>query len=313
MSMHFPGNEKPNRVERDPHLLAWVFASIVAVLPIGAGGCVDFSEATPGTVRIEVVPGETTGGNVFTDQTLRATASVQTGHVYELAARLTVSVGSIGSGQIEGIVSGAPVATSVTFSVATSGDGALADQPGATFVALNDGQVIITFDFPSSEEDSSASDTLESIRRLVNGPVRGVYAVLLTDRGFDDNGTSPDDAVALSTDAAGERTGTLGPVDEADYFLLDLLAGATYQLSLEATGSVNLTLGSRDRFGQTNFGVPSSGGLTTAASASAGVPGSSQFTAPATEPVFLRLAATGTFSSEEDTIQYALSVIEIMP
>ena len=288
-------------------------ASLLAVLVTGTPGCVDFSQAAPGTVRIEVVPGEPAGGNLFTDQTLRATASLQAGHVYELVARLTVSVGSIGSGEIEGVVSGSPVAQSVTFSVATSGDGTLAGQPGTAFVAQNDGQVVMTFDFPAPDEGSSVGDTLESIRHLVNGPMRGVYALLMTDRGFDDNGISPEDAVALTTGATGERTGTVGPADEADYFLLEVIAEATYQLSLEATASVNLSLGSEDRFGQFNFGVPSTGGLTIAVSASAGVPSSSQFTAPATESVFLRLSASGTLSSDDDTIQYALSVVEIVP
>jgi len=311
--MHIHGNVKPHRVERDAHLLAPVSASLVAVLLIGVPGCVDFSQATPGTVRIEVVPGEMAGGSLFTDQTLSATASVEAGHAYELVARLTVSVGSIGSDVLEGVVSGTPLAQSVTFTVATSGDGALADQSGATFIAQADGQVIITFDFPPSNEGSTVSDTLQSLRNLINGPVRGVYALLLSDRGLDDNGTSPEDAVALTTDAAGERTGTLGPADEADYFLLEVLAGATYQLSLEATGSVNLSLGSEDRFGQINFGVPSGGGLTLAISASAGVPGSSQFTAPATESVFLRLSASGALLSDDDSIQYALSVVEDVP
>jgi len=310
--MPIHGNVKLHRLERNACLVARVSASFVVVLLIGASGCVDFSQATPGTVRLEVVLGEVAGGNLFTDQTLRATASVEAGHVYELVARLVVSVGSIGSGEIEGVVSGTPLAQSVTFTVATSGDGALEDQSGTTFIAKADGEVIITFDFPS-HEDSSVGDALQALRDLINGPVRGIYGLLLSDRGFDDNGTSPADAVTLTTDAAGERTGTLGPADEADYFLLDVIAGATYQLRLEATGSVNLSLGSEDRFGHINFGVPSAGGLTIAVGASAGVPGSAQFTAPATESVYLRLSASGTLSSDDDAIQYAISVVEMLP
>jgi len=276
-------------------------------------GCVDFSQAAPGTVSANVVVDETAVGNLFTDQTLRATATVQAGHVYRLAAKLTVEVGSIGSGGIEGTVTGAPLADAVAFTVATTGDGALADEPGTTFVAQSDGQVVMTFDFPTGDEGSAVSDTLISIRQLINGPIRGIYSLLLSDHGIDDNGTSTDDAVPLPTTAGGELTGTLGPGDEADYFLLDVVAGATYQFSLEATGSVNLTLGSEDRFGQINFGVASPGGLSLSAAASAGVADSGQFTAPATESVFLRLSPTVAPASDDNTIQYALSVVEVLP
>ena len=140
----------------------------------------------------------------------------------------------------------------------------------------------------------------------------GDYELLVTDLGLDDNGTSPEDAVTLAVGIEGELTGTLNPGEDGDYFILAVRAETDYQLNLESTHSVNVTSGSEDRFGQINFGTATAGGLLISANASAGTPGTAEFIAPATEEVLLRLAASGTASSSA-TIQYAISVIEVIP
>jgi len=89
-------------------------------------------------------------------------------------------------------------------------------------------------------------------------------------------------------------------------------ADTTYQLNLESTDIVNVILGSEDRFGQVNFGVPTAGGLVIDVSSSAGSPDTGEFTAEATEEVLLRLTASGSGSSNV-TIQYAISVVEVVP
>ena len=95
-------------------------------------------------------------------------------------------------------------------------------------------------------------------------------------------------------------------------------ADTTYQLNLEATGSVDVTSGVEDRFGQVNFGVATASGLLINGSASAGTPGTSEFTAPASESVLLRLSGSnagggGIGAYSATTIHYAISVAQVAP
>jgi len=228
-----------------------------------------------------------------------------------------VTAGSTEFDGVKGVVSGAPLAEPVEFFVESPG-GAGLDGSGLsnTFVPDLDGQVVIEFVSASTQTTESTSSALESIRRLIRGPTRATYELLVTDLGFDDNGAAPEDAVMLTVGIEGERTGTISPGDEADYFVLQVEVDTTYQLKLDSTDSVSVTSGSEDRFGQVNFGVATAGGLAIDVSSSAGIPGISELTAPATEEVLLRLTGGSTgdsVSPSAPTIQYAISVVEVVP
>jgi hypothetical protein len=257
-----------------------------------------------------VVSGEIASGYLFSGQELRATTTVEAGHVYEVGAQLIVTTaGSIGTDEIVGAVSGDPIADSGEIVVlVTSSNGSEPPQPSAAFIAYGSGEVVVEFAYTFADAPES---TLDSIRAFIQGPARATYQLLITDLGFDDNGTSPDDAVALPVGLDGELTGTITPADEADFFLVELQADTTYLLTIESTDNVNVTSGAEDRFGQVNFGVPTAAGLVIEVSSSAGVPGTGEFAAPATEEVLMRLSAVG--SAASSTIQYAISVVEILP
>ncbi len=292
--------------------------SLLVVVLLGPPGCVQPAGSTVGTVQIEVVPGETAAGDLFSGQELRATMSVEAGHVYHITASLTaVTAGSTEFDGVEGVVSGAPLAEPVEFFVESPG-GAGLDGSGLsnTFVPDLDGQVVIEFVLASTQTTESTGSALESIRRLIRGSTRASYELLVTDLGFDDNGTVPEDAVTLAVGIEGERTGSISPGDEADYFMFQVQADTTYQLTLESTDSVHVTSGAEDRFGQVNFGVATAGGLAIDVSSSAGRPGTSEFTAPAAEEVLLRLTGGSTgdsVSPSAPTIQYAIGVVEVVP
>ena len=310
MNMHCRGNLKWNCVASGPPYRALLLGSLAVALLAGSYGCVDPPGSAVGTVEIEVTPGEPASGDLFSGQSFRAIASVEAGHAYEFGAALTVTAGATDPGAIEGVVSGAPLAVPVEFTVEPLVDEFPGSQPLNTLIAQIDGEVAIEFFFPYSSESEAVSDVLEGLRRLISGPARATYVLLVIDLGFDDNGTSPQDAVALAAGPEGEQNGTLTAGDEADYFALSVQAETFYQLNLESTDSVNLTSGSEDRFGQANFGVPTPGGLTITVNATGGVPGISQFTAPATEEVLLRVAA-GADATTGTTIRYAVSVVEV--
>jgi len=311
MSLNRRENLKQNRVASVASHYALLSGPLAAVVLVGLSGCIYPPGSEAGTVAIELTPGETASGDLFSGQSLRAITFVEAGHAYEFGAALTVATGAIDPGAIEGVVSGAPLAAPVEFTVGSSVDEFPGSQPLDTFIAQADGEVAIEFLFPYSGESEAVSDVLEGIRRLIIGTTRATYALLVIDLGFDDNATSPQDAVALAVGPDGEQTGTLTEGDEADYFALSVQADTSYQLNLESTDSVNLTSGFEDRFGQANFGVPTPGGLTITVDATGGVPGISQFTAPATEEVLLRVAAAAD-SSAGVTIQYAISAIEVI-
>jgi hypothetical protein len=296
-----------------------LLATLLAVVSLGVPGCVQAAGSAAGTVQIEVVPGETAAGNLFGGQELRGTMLVEAGHIYHITASLTeVTAGSNGFDEVEGVVSGAPLAAPVEFFVESPVGGGI-DGSGLsnTFVPISDGQVVIELVLASPQTTESPGSALETIRRLIRGRTRVTYELLVTDLGVDDNGSAPEDAVTLAVGIEGERTGTITPGDEADFFVLQVEANTTYQLKLESTDSVAVTSGAEDRFGQVNFGVATAGGLSIDVSSSAGVPGISEFTAPATEEVLLRLTASGStvspVSSSAPTIQYAIGVVEVVP
>ena len=253
-------------------------------------------------------------GSLFGGQRLRAALFAEAGHVYNVAAGLSAAtVGSTGLAEIEGVVSGDPLAEPVEFSLESSwGSSGQGSQPPGAFIPQADGDVVIEFAYVTAEEAEATGGALEPIRALIRGPMRADYELLVIDLGVDDHGTSPQDAVALAVGIEGELTGTINPGEDADYFILPVEADTTYQLNLESTHSINVTSGAFDRFGQINFGVASAGGLMISGSASAGVPGTTEFTAPATEDVLLRLTGS-TGDASTAPIQYAISVTELVP
>ena len=293
-------------------------AALLAAVWAGVPGCVQPAGSAPGTVQIEVIPGETASGNLFSGQELRGVMFVEAGHIYHITATVTeVTSGSHGIDEVKGVVSGAALAVPVEF-VVESPFGGTSDGSGLSnvFVPISDDQVAIELILAWAWTTES-SRALESIRRLISGPTRVTYELLVTDLGFDDNGSAPEDAVALAVGIEGELTGTISPGDEADFFVLQVEADTTYQLTLESTDSVAVTSGAEDRFGQVNFGVATAGGLSIDVSSSAGVPGISEFTAPTTEGVLLRLTASvsavSPVSPSVPTVQYAITVVEVVP
>ena len=285
---------------------------LVVVALLSPLGCVQQPDSTTGTIEIDLAPGETAGGYMFAGQGLRATALVEAGHLYNIS--VVLSDVSAGLGETVGVVSGVPLAEPVEFSLQSSSGGSVeSPEPHSVLVPHVDGDVAVEFVFVPADVAEPADPVLEALRDLVSGGTRASYEILLTDLGFDDNGTSPEDAVALAVGMEGELTGTINPGEDADYFVLQVQIDATYELKLESTHSITVTSGSQDRFGQINFGAATAGGLLISGSSSAGNPGITQFTAAAIEPVLLRLAAGGSDASSAATIQYAISVVEVVP
>jgi len=303
-----------NQRAKARHDRSRVACGLTALALLTLTGCVGAPGSKVGTVTTGLVPDEIADGFVYSGQRLRATVLVDAGHTYDIRASLTSTIGNTtGFDEITGEITGSPLAEPVAFPVDLSTSSSVESATATSFVALSDGQVTIEFLVPSADQDDTVSDPLEALRAIISGPTRAQYELLLIDWGFDDNGTSPDDAVAMQIGLAGELSGTLTPGDEGDYFILQVQAETTYRLTVETTDSVSVGSGSADRFGQINFGVPTPGGLTVAVSASAGVPGVFDFEAPATEEVLLRLTGTAVDSTSETPIQYSISVIEIIP
>ena len=301
------------RVPGSPPQRAALLGSLLVVAWLSPSGCIRPPGSAGRTVKIDVVPGEVASGNLFGGQQLRAALFVEAGHVYNVSAGLSAAtVGSTGLAKIEGVISGDPLAEPVEFSVGSSwGSGSQGSPPPGAFIPLIDGDVVIEFAYATAEEAESTGGAFEPIRALIRGPMRANYELLVIDLGLDDNGTSPQDAVALAVGIEGELTGTMNPGEDADYFILHVEPDTTYRLNLESTHLVDVTTGAFDRFGQINFGVASAGGLLISGSASAGVPGTAEFTAPVAEDVLLRL--TGSTGDTSTTIQYAISVTELVP
>jgi hypothetical protein len=285
---------------------------LLVVVTLGPSACVQRPGSTRGTVNINVLPGESADGSLVSGQWLRATSPVEAGHIYQVSAGLTpATAGSTILDGITGEVSGAPLVESVEFAVGSSADvGSDASGLPVNFATETDGEVVIEFRY-LSEAASSADEQLESVRALIRGPMRANYSLLITDLGADQGGGSPEDAIPLAVGVEGEEVGTLILGDEADHFVLQVVADTTYRLSLEATASVSVTSGSADRFGQVNFGVATAGGLIIDCSASAGDPCSVEVLAPATEEVLLRLTGAIPDTSSTTAIQYAISVVAV--
>ena len=300
------GDSKRTRAANVPACGALLLLSVSALLLISLPGCAHPPGSASGAVEVDLISGDKATGHLFSGQTLRATAFLDAGHIYDLRASLVISLAGTELGDLEGAASGGALAGPVQIAIGPPGS-----EPANSLIAQADGTVIIEIVFPDSAGDPPVGDALEAIRRLISGPNRATYELLLTDFGFDDRGTSPEDASTLVVGPDGDETGTLTPGDEADYFVLPLIADLTYQLNLESTGSIALTSGSMDRFGEVNFGVPSTGGVSIAITATAGIPGAFEFTAGAEEQIFLRLVPAAADSAAGVTIQYAIGVVEI--
>ncbi|UCE60659.1 MAG: hypothetical protein JSU63_02695 [Phycisphaerales bacterium] len=286
------------------------------LLPValGAYGCIRNVGTPPTTVVIEVVADEAASGTLREEQELLATTEVEADYIYAVSASVVESVvGSAGVGAVEGAVSGGPLMESVSFTVEYVTGSDTASATPSTFVARADGEVEIRFTYIPTDTGGSIGGVLGALRTLLFGNRYAVYSLLITEVGFDDNGTSPDEAVTLEFGEAGELTGTINTGDAGDFFVLQVQADTVYQLNLETTSSITLASGGYDRFEQINFGAPTTSGLIISASASAGVPGTTEFTAPADEEVFLRITAGSAAPSSSDAIQYAISVVEVVP
>ena len=302
-----------------PPARARLVGSLFCLVLVGWSGCVPIPGTIGETVEFDLVVGVATGGTVYEGQALRATASVEAGRIYLLEAALGPAAGGgpAGLDQIVGRIDGPPLDDPVEFFVEFPEGGTDSGSPGL-FIPSSDGAVTIEFAYVSPDSTAPVGTTLESIRRLIQGFTFADYEMVLTDLGFDDNGSSPEDAVTLVAGIDGELPGTLIAGDEADFFTALLEGDTAYWLNLEATNSVTVTSGSEDRFGQINFGVASSNGLLITGSASAGVPAIIGFTAPATEAIFLRLTSTALREGGVDfasavPIQYVISLVVNQP
>ena len=288
---------------------------VVRALPIialaGLCGC---SVPPPGDVDTELAVAEVATGTLFSTQRLRARATVEADHIYRIGAALvTPEADGQVSAEVVGIVSGTPLPEPVPLAVADSFGSLLDPEAETIVVSQSEGEIVVELQFEVALTSGQPDEDLDFVRTLVGGAPHATYELLLTDLGMDDNGTSPQGAVELVVGPEGERTGELGPRDEADYFFVLVQPEITYLLTVEATRSVSVVSGYEDRFGQINFGVPTPGGLLVSADALAGVPGTSTFTATETEVMFLRVAPSDADTTPLEAIQYAVSVIETVP
>jgi hypothetical protein len=247
------------------------------------------------------------------DEEFRARIDVLEGHIYAVE----VSVGQDGgfpgfeSSSTQVRISGDPLDADLQIPLSTGfgfldvggvfGDGG----PTDFFIAERDGQIAIEFVNNSSGGLGFGGPVGDVFGGLLFGESTLDYEILIVDQGFDDNGTSPEDAVILNTGSAEELLGTLIVGDEADYFTISVEKGKTYELRIESTASVTVDSGSTDRFGQINFGVATAGGLSLFGNAAPGSVGTTIFVAPGTEELVLRLRAGGFGAGE---VQYAISL-----
>ena len=97
---------------------------LLVMVLLGPSACLQPVGSTGGTVEIDVLPGETASGSLYSGQELRAIGSVQRGHIYSVSASLSAATpGSTGPDVITGLISGAPLAEPVEFAVESSWDG----------------------------------------------------------------------------------------------------------------------------------------------------------------------------------------------
>ena len=297
----------------------WLIGFFFGVVLAGWSGCMPVPRPIGESIEFDLVVGVAADGTIYEGQTLRATASVEAGRLYLLEAALGQAVGGgpAGLDRIIGEIDGSPLNAPVEFSVEFPDGGGDSGSPGVLAPALG-GEVTIKFAYVSPDSAATVGSALESLRLLIQGPTYADYTLILTDLGFDDNGTSPQVAVPLLEGVAGELAGTLIPGDEADFFTVSLEGETAYWLNVEATDSVTVTSGAEDRFGQINFGVTTASGLLITGSASAGIPGITEFTAPAAEAVFLRLTSSafgegGVDFASAVPIQYVISLVVNQP
>jgi hypothetical protein len=283
---------------------------------IWVDGCVPL-DARGGTVLVQLVPGQARSGDLFTGQTLRAIVSVEADHTYELRALVTPStVAAAATGDVVGMISGEALAEPVQFFVSiVTGPGLAGSATTTVLTPVADGPVTIEFVYPVADTTGPDTENIDVVRALIQGPLHALFELSVADLGFDDHGQSPDTATALEVGIENERTGSLSPGDEADFFIVEVEAGRSYRVTVESTDAVTVVSGSEDRFGQINFGIPTLGGLVVTVSASAGVPGSSDFAAAATEQVILRVTPLGGAAvpaDEETGINYAINTVEVV-
>ena len=278
-------------------------------------GCVPTGGTTEPLV-ITVAPGGSFSGDLFTGQAVAASVPVEAGHTYALQAALIPSTaGSVATGDIVGTISGDPLAEPLEFFVTVVLSTALDISPTPVLFAPDlDGEVVIEFLYPATATTGIDSPGLDAIRALTQGPLHATLELSVTDLGFDDNGSSIESAVTLEVGIENERTGSLSPGDEADYFVADFEAGKSYRIGLESSDVISVVSGGVDRFGWVNFGIPTLGGLIINVGSAAGIPGEFEFACTASEEVFLRLTAFGGGGVDPTTevgINYAIYLVDI--
>jgi len=288
----------------------WLFALVALCL----SGCVPNANTTEPVV-IRVAPGGSFTGDLFTGQALAAGVPVEAGHTYALQAALIPSTaGSIATGDIVGTISGDPLDEPIDFFVTVTLSTALDISPTPVlFTPDLDGDVLIEFVYPVADTTGMDSPDLDAIRALIQGPLHATVELSVSDLGFDDNGSSIESAVTLEVGIENERTGSLNPGDDGDYFLVDFEAGKSYRIGLESSDVITVVSGGVDRFGRVNFGIPTLGGLIINVGSSAGVPGELEFASAANEEVFLRLTAFGGGGVDPTAaagINYAIHVVD---
>lgn len=301
--------------------LACAAAWIVAGCPGPIGAPPDSASEAPTTVDIRLTSGKSATGELGSGQTLRAKLDVQAAHTYAVAVTLNLDQFSFTGGTPVVRISGAPLDEDALVTP-TFGSGGLSPilggvgGPSDVFLARRDGTVTLEIVNPSGDLPGAFQ-----VFTIFGETGRSAYEILVTDAGFDDNGTGPDQAVPLPLGRELLGTFTLG--DDGDFFVVALRADTAYELTLETNGSANVQSGFTDRFGTVQFGRPSASGLQISLPAEPGRPSVLRFTAPATEQVLLRItggsAGFGLFSGgslgsggdESDVGRYAISIREV--
>lgn len=237
--------------------------------------------------------GQPVGGTLGGGQTLDALAEVSENHVYRLLADIKPS-GVMGTVGLDATVtvSGTPLSAPITTSVGTYSGGSsnpYGDTPPQFFQALSDGTVAVevTNNSKGFIEGIGAGGVFNLFDRLMGDTSIVTYTLTLTDEGIDDNGSSPETAVALPVGP--ELTGTIMEGEEGDYFRLNVTANTTYLLTVQATSPLFVDAGVADVFGQMNFGVYTPGGVSIYLYPSAGQPGTATFTDTLNETLTIRL------------------------
>jgi hypothetical protein len=265
--------------------------------------------------------GQASSGSLGGGQTLEGLAPVSANHVYRLVADIKPK-GVMGTVGLDATitVSGDPLSAPVTQTVGvfsgTPSSNPYGDASPQFFQPLSDGTVTVEIVNNSKGfiEGMGAGGVFNLFDRLMGDTSIVTYTITLTDQGLDDNGSSPATAVALPVGP--EVAGTIMEGEEGDYFRLNVTAGTTYLLTVQATGPLTVDSGVLDVFGQTNFGVYSPGGVGINGYVDAGQPGTATFTDTLNETLTIRLKSQcydssyyGGSSTCTYPIQYRISCV----